>query len=248
MSCDINVKFGTDLILMIDTSAANDGTEYKAVAHATSHSVEYSRAIREISSKSTGDTTGKAYGKANWTASVDALISYSTSVCNYDTLMDYIKEKRKVKLIVLSEATTSNLADATGATEAGAKSQGEANSSYYQGEALISSVSQSAGDGENASFSISFEGCEDLTKTAIDTTYLVTVTVDDGVVTYYGEWIYVVELGLKVACNASGVATFYAADGTYNVIGSNDTEDLVGRATDVVVSGAAVPGATITIA
>ena len=71
-----NVKYGTDLILLMDVSAANDGSEYKAVAHATSHSLEFGRNNREISSKSTGDYVGSSYGKAKWSISADALISY----------------------------------------------------------------------------------------------------------------------------------------------------------------------------
>ncbi|GAH03973.1 unnamed protein product, partial [marine sediment metagenome] len=92
-------------------------------------------------------------------------------------------------------------------------------------------------------------GASDLTPVAVTTTYLVTVTVDDGVVTHYGEWIYVTELRKYIACNLeTGVASFLAPNGTYNVVGSNDTQDLVGRATDVVVNGAAMPDVTITIA
>lgn len=87
-----------------------------------------------------------------------------------------------------------------------------------------------------------------LEAVTVPTVYLVTVTVTDGIPTYYGEWIFIPELDKYVDCSDVGVATFLAPDGTYNCIGSNDTENLTGRATDIVVSGAPVPGATITIA
>jgi len=243
-----NVKPGTDLILLMDVSAANDGSEYKAVAHATSHSLEFGRNIREISSKSTGDYVGSAYGKAKWSISVDALISYDENICNYDTLMGYIIAKRLVKIISLAQLSTSTLDDTVGVAEAGAKAQGDANSKYYKGDCTIASVNKTAGDEADASFSLALNGASALTPVDVTTTYLVTVTVTDGVVTYYGEWIYVVELRKYVACDAAGVAKFLAANGTYNVVGSNDTQDLVGRATDVVVNGAAMPDVTILIA
>lgn len=249
-----NVKPGTDLILLMDVSVANDGSEYKAVAHATSHSLEFGRNIREVSSKSTGDYVGSAYGKAKWNISVDGLISYDSSICNYDTLMAYIIAKRKVKIISLAQLETSTLQDDTGVSEAAAKAQGDANSKYYKGDCVIASVNKTAGDEDNASFSLALSGASALTPVAVTTTYLVTVTVDDGVVTYFGEWIYVSEAaggaGFKkyVPCSAIGVATFLVPNGTYNVVGSNDVQDLVGRATDVVVNGAAMPDVTITIA
>ncbi len=245
---NFNVKYGTDLILLIDVSAAEDGSEYKAVAHATSHSLEFGRNIREVSSKSTGDYVGSAYGKAKWSISADALISYDLDVCNYDILMGYIIAKRTVKIISLSQLETSTLVDDTGVSEAGAKAQADLASKYWKGDCVIASVNKTAGNEDNASFSISLNGASALTPVDVTTTYLVTVTVDDGVVTYYGEWIYVTELKKYVPCSAAGVATFLAPNGTYNVVGSNDTEDLVGRATDVVVNGAAMPDVTILIA
>ena len=236
---NFNVKYGEDLILLMDVSAANDGSEYKAVAHATSHSLEFGRNIREVSSKSTGDYVGSKYGKAKWSVSVDGLISYDTEICNYDTLMAYIMAKRLVKIISLAELSTSTLVDNTGVNEAGAKAQADANSKYYKGDCVIASVNKTAGSEDNASFSLSLTGASALTPIDVTTTYLVTITVDDGVVTYYGEYIFVEDLKKHVACSAVGVATFLAPDGLYNIAGVNSTQEpaLTGHK-QVTVSGA----------
>lgn len=234
-----NVKYGTDLVLLMDVSALEDGSEYKAVAHATSHSLEFLRNIREISSKSTKDYVGSAYGKAKWSISVDGLISYDTEICNYDTLMAYIIAKRKVKIISLAQLETSTLQDDTGVNEAAAKAQGDANSKYYKGDCVIASVNKTAGDEDNASFSVALNGASELTPIAVTTTYLVTITVENAGETIYGEYIFIEELKKYVACDAAGVATFLAPDLVYNIAGINSTEEpaLTGHK-QVTVAGA----------
>lgn len=165
------VVYGSDLILMIETATDS----WQQVAHATSHTLDISRDVREVSSKSTGEWMNKDYGKISWTASADALVSFDSNVINLETLLDYQIARTKIKVISVQndfsietplDDTKTDYDPASGAPSDNRFVTG---SPYYEGEAVISSVSLTAGDNENATFSISLEGASALTKKTVAT-------------------------------------------------------------------------------
>lgn len=167
--------FGSDLILMIF-----DGTEYKPLAHATSHTIDFARGSRTVSSKSTGDYTFSEYGKASWSGSADALVSFDADIVNYDTLLDLQIARTKIKIVSIAMSNApmddtgalvpidETLVETTGLAEGDAANADSAAfllaSAYRYGDAIITSVSLSAGADDNATFSISFEGSSELLK------------------------------------------------------------------------------------
>jgi len=166
---------GSDLILMVF-----DGTEYKPLAHATSHSLEVSRESRSISSKSTGDFNAADYGKYTWSGSADALVSYDTDKVSFDTLLDMQIARTKIKIVSIPLGTgpaddtgaTTPIADAAGLKESSPTSVENASTfklgaTYRYGEAVLTSVSLSAGGDDSASYSISFSGATPLTKATV---------------------------------------------------------------------------------
>ena len=110
---------GTDLVLMINTGT----TDYVPIAHATSHTMTITRALRSIVSKSTGPAEGRAYGKYSISISADALITQFASMENFDTLLARIIAGTKVILLgavlaaadtPLSDTVALTIQDATG--------------------------------------------------------------------------------------------------------------------------------------
>jgi predicted secreted protein len=240
-----SVLFGNKLILMV-----KDGTDYKPIAHATSHSIEVTRETRSIASKSVGDWNLAEHGKASWSGSADALYSVDAGIVSYDTLLDMQIDQTRLHVISVplsdspladnvSGITDNDLAPSDGAP--GAFAEG---SHYRVGEAIITNVSVNADQGDNASFSISFEGATPLTKKTVtqESLWTVTITANDGAAT---DADFAVINGVYLTLN-QGVGTINLADGTYGVTAGKNDGSLSGDNT-VIVAGADV-GVTVTIA
>lgn len=133
---------GTDLVLLMGGAM---------VAHAKSHSISISRDTREVSSKSSGDNKEIALGRMSWNAKVDGMVSYATSICNYNAMFDAMLAKTAVVLVSQVKGTSDILPLAT--------------STVYTGSAYITSLEQTSGDNDNVTFSVSFEGTGALVKT-----------------------------------------------------------------------------------
>lgn len=144
------IKNGTDLILSIIT-----GTVTKVehiIGCAKSHSLNVATEVRDVTSKETGGYKSSAKGRFNWTASVDGLVSYDTTNYGYGDLLGLMLAGTVVKI-----ASIDYTGAVVGVPEAGAI--------CYVGDALITSVELAAGDAENATFNLSFEGSGALTET-----------------------------------------------------------------------------------
>jgi predicted secreted protein len=234
-------KFGNDFILLVESE---DGGGYQQIAHATSHSIDVTRASRTVASKSTGDWTFSEYGKASWSGSAEALYSADSGVYNHTYLQDLQIARKKIKIISVG-LSDSPIGDTTSVPDNaldpsdGAPGAFEAGSDYYVGDAVLTSVSISASEGDNVTFSISFEGASILEKKTVSgaTNYTVTITADDGIVTNYGDFA-VIDNKL-VLLNASGVGTIDLPDGTYGVTAGKNDGSLSGDNT-VTVAGAPV--------
>jgi TP901-1 family phage major tail protein len=116
--------------------------EGNAVAHAKSHTLSVSGNVIDYSSKTSGDWTEKMAGRLSWTVSTDGLLSYDATNGKYSDLFALMIARTSVTLVIDNEEKT------------------------YTGEAIISSLEQSAPDDDNATFSVSFEGTGALAEAA----------------------------------------------------------------------------------
>jgi len=158
------VVYGTDLLLLIEDTAG----KFQPVAHATSHSIELTRDSREVTSKSTGEWKLADYGKISWSASLDGLVSYDAGICNYETLAQKMISRTKVKIVsILNDITKETPLDDLDNLIAINGNTFVTGSMYWEGQAIITSLSQSAGEGENATFSLSLEGATALVQKTV---------------------------------------------------------------------------------
>lgn len=171
-----DVLYGTDLVLLVDVSATQDGTEFQQIAHATSHSIDISRDSRSIASKSSGEWDNKAYGKISWSGSCDGLVIFDSAVFNYEQLADLQIERKLVKVISVNNDFITNMlplddtvADYDPLSTVAANNPFVAGTPYYEGDAIITSLGISAGEGDNATFTMSFEGGSALVKKTVAT-------------------------------------------------------------------------------
>jgi predicted secreted protein len=136
MAFSNSVINGGDILLYI---------EDHIIGCATTHTIELTNTVREVSCKGSGDFTSSEYGRYSWTASTDALLNLgmSANYVQYDDLYSFMVSKQYVKV----------------------KSLYEENSDVFliQGEAIITSISLTTPDAENASYSVSLQGRGELT-------------------------------------------------------------------------------------
>ena len=163
--------YGTDLVLMVETATDS----WQQVAHATGHTLQLTRDTREVSSKSTGEWKNSDYAKISWSGSVDGLTSFDSGVVGLAEFMGYMINRTKIKIIsVLNDATNDTPLDDTKEdydprSSAIADNPFEGATTYYEGEAIITDVSQTANEGETATFSMSFQGASALTPKVVAT-------------------------------------------------------------------------------
>ena len=132
---------GGDVVLKIDD---------ETIACATSHSIELTNSVREISCKGSGDFTSAEYGRFSWTVSTDALLNLGQDdalYMNYIELMDLMLNKTIVHISSeYKEGTDSMVAE---------------------GDCTITSISQTNPDSDNASYSVSLQGRGELKITVL---------------------------------------------------------------------------------
>jgi predicted secreted protein len=170
-SNDTTVVYGTDLVLLVEVTTNN----WQPVAHATTHSIEITRDAREVSSKSTGEWKVSDYGKISWSGSVDALVSFDSGLMNYATMVDKMIARTKIKIVsvlndpslVLAPETVGTPLNDTRVNYTLVDTKFKNATPTYSGEAIITSISVNAGEGENVSFSMSFTGASPLVEGTI---------------------------------------------------------------------------------
>lgn len=122
------------------------------IACATSHSIEMNAASRDTSCKGTDMWGSSAPGRLTWSASCDGLYNPYTGDATKAGLKDLFDAWVARNPITLK----SEYDDGNGNTET------------MTGSAAIISISFSAGDGENATYSVSFEGRGALSYTTVE--------------------------------------------------------------------------------
>jgi len=155
---------GTDLILLIENATG----EWQPIAHATAHTLEVTRNTRSISSKSTGDADIMEYGKYSWSGSADALVTFSSGVINYNEYNTPLGAAAAGATVIDNplDATKADY-DPAGTTIVDNPFVGGA--AYREGEAIITSISMTATDGDTVTFSLSFAGASILSKGTVGT-------------------------------------------------------------------------------
>ena len=134
----------TSIILGTDLMLFKGG---KALAFATSCKFTINANVLETSSKDSGKWVDKKAGKLSWTASSDNLYT----VADYKSLVDAMIAREPLEI---QFSTVSNPNAETG----GLASTWTPATDGYKGKAIITSVDANASDGENATYSVSFEG------------------------------------------------------------------------------------------
>lgn len=137
MAFENEVAYGTALILKV---------KGKIIGCATSHSIDITNSPREIACKDDGGWSGTAYGTSSWSLSADGLVNFAQDEGGAGELerfslknfQDLITNKEKVTII--SEYVSGT-------------------DTYTQtGTAVLTSVSYSAANADNTSYSVSFQG------------------------------------------------------------------------------------------
>lgn len=137
-----NILLGTDLMLFKDN---------QALAVATSCKFTISANALDTSSKDHGKWTSKQAGKLSWNATSDNLFVLT----DYTTLVNAMISRAEVEI---------QFSSVTGKEDGlGESDSWTPNKDGYKGKAIITSIDVNASDGENATYTVSFEGTGALT-------------------------------------------------------------------------------------
>lgn len=125
-----NVINGTDLYVFVNGVA---------IAHSTSHTLTITRTNREISTKDSGAYVTRGKGRLNVSATCSALMVYGS----FETIVEAQITGSPVNVIFGKKTPLTGVLDTT---------ETYANGSFY-----ITSVEMNAPDGDNATYTVSFE-------------------------------------------------------------------------------------------
>ena len=142
--------YGGDMMLFITISGTT-----KPLAHSSSAKLSVSRDIAKYSSKDSGNYNGKRPGLMDWTASSDALITWSPTgtTLGTDALWNYYQNGTLVSLVFGVKSGTSPSWTHNTAIK------------YLSGQAYISSMDFNADNSGMATYSINLDGNGALTLT-----------------------------------------------------------------------------------
>lgn len=138
---------GSDLMLFVDG---------KSIAFATSHKLTINRETVETSSKDNGGNwTSKTAKKISWNMNTENLFSNDGSGVKFDDLFTKMVAGDEIEA-VFGLTTTADNVPATGWVPVA--------TGTYKGNVLITSLEANAPNGDNATFSATFEGVGALVK------------------------------------------------------------------------------------
>lgn len=148
---------GGDLMLFIDG---------KSIAFATNHTLSISAETAETSSKDTGGMwVSKAIRKISWTMSTENLYTTEGEGSNYDTLFDAMISKKSITAVMAIEGNSTDLHEGKlGEVPEGGWTAKTAQG--YTGTVVCTSLELNAPNGDNATFTASFEGVGELKRVA----------------------------------------------------------------------------------
>lgn len=148
---------GSDLMLFLKGS---EDTTPKSIAFATNHSLSISAETVETSSKDTGGKwVSKAPRKLSWTMSTENLYSLDGEGSTYDDLFTLMTGREEIEVVFSLEKDYATKAD-----EVPTGGWTPVTTGQYKGKVVITSLELNAPNGDNATFTASFEGVGALTK------------------------------------------------------------------------------------
>ena len=154
---------GNDLMLF-----ANDGEKYTSIAYATNHTLEVSADTKDVSNKDMGNGcwSSSEIGMYSWTASSENMVSDGAeNGNNYNTLFDMFLKRQTVKIAFSLQTDNIDYASKLD-SEYTAPAEGWTYDAenHYEGNAIITSLSLTAQNGEYATYSVQLTGCGALKK------------------------------------------------------------------------------------
>lgn len=152
---------GSDIMLF-----KKDGSSYKSIAHASSHTLSISTEQEEINTKDSGSATWVTASRYSWEISVD---SFYTSE-GYETFLDLITNPAGNQMTVAFGLKADSERGANGTPkDVNKTADGEwtAGSSYvYYGTVTVSNLDWTADAGSKSTFSATLNGVGGISKTA----------------------------------------------------------------------------------
>ncbi len=146
---------GKDFMIFVDG---------KAIALATSHTLTLNAETSDTASKDSGMWDDSEVTKLSWEASSESIGSADEQTpvdISYETLLDKCMAGEKVPIICGIPTNVTN----DGVPEGGWTAPSETpKQTYYQGSAIITTVSLTGANGENSQISASFKGVGQLVK------------------------------------------------------------------------------------
>lgn len=134
----------------------------KSIAFATSHKLSINVETVETTSKDSGGKwVSKAARKISWNCNTENLYSNDGEGVNFDQLFDMLVARQEIQAVFCLEKDYANKAD-----EVPEGGWIPATAGTYQGKVIITALDVNAPNGDNATFTASFEGVGALTKTA----------------------------------------------------------------------------------
>ena len=127
------------------------------VAYATSCSLQVDSETIDTSSKFSCKWQSNMGGKASYTISADALYCSNTDGISFDKLLEYMVQGEQIEWYMGEEAAHEGSCETNPHTLDTAKT-------YYNGKAVVTSVSLEAGNNEIASCSITLAGAGEIQK------------------------------------------------------------------------------------
>ncbi len=160
-----NIIQGGDLMLFVDTAVSGDPV-YKSIGFATSHTLEVSAETSDVASKDHGIWNTKEIKTFSWTCSSENLYSNNEEGVGYSELFEYMVAKKHIKAVFSLKKSGTGVSGL--AVPAGGWTPTEtAGDVQLEGEMVISSLSLNAPNGDNATFSVNFEGASELKKVTV---------------------------------------------------------------------------------
>lgn len=148
---------GSDLMLFLKDSTDSSAT---SIAFATSHSLSLSTETVETTSKDSGGKwVAKAARKLSWTVNTENLYSLEGEGKTAADLFDYWKNGTELDAIFGLESGYASKADTVPTGGWTPLTTGQ-----YKGKVIITSLEVNAPNGDNATFSATFEGVGAITK------------------------------------------------------------------------------------
>lgn len=136
---------GEGLMIYVETGTGGS-TTLKPIAYATTHTVAVNGETIDTSSKMSGNWQDSMVGQLNWQVTSDSLISRTTGHMSFNSLLEIMVQRKGVNIVIGSPTENDEdfALDDTKPT--------------LEGQAIITSLDQTANRGEVCTSSITLQG------------------------------------------------------------------------------------------